>query len=217
MRLPRHARLPIPPLRAEWRDAEFCVIDLETTGMDLRHDDIVSYGATIVANGRIHIGRSEYGLTRPDRPISRAALTVHHLRQADLAGAPRIDDILDNLINLLANRVLVAHNAWFEQAFLNRALHRRGLSLSRAVVDTAALLRACRLTVVASPGESAVEAAARLLKVPVHTPHHALGDAVTTAEIFLVLVGRLERRLSTGPARALSARRLCELSQHYQD
>lgn len=217
MRLRRYTPLPTPPLGAGWRDTELCVMDLETTGMDLRRDDIVSYGATIVADGRIHCGRSVYRLVRPERPVSVAAMTVHQLRQADLDAAARIDEVLDDLIGLLAHRVLVAHAAWFDAAYLNRALHRRGRSLGRAVIDTAALLRACRLTPVGSPRESSVEAAARHLKLPVHTPHHALGDAVTTAEIFLVLATRLERRLPAQPSRPLSVRQLCELSRRHQD
>lgn len=215
MRLRRYRPLPTPPLRTGWRDTEFCVVDLETTGMDLRHDDIVSYGATIVANGRIHCGRSAYGLVNPYRPVSVASLTVHHLGQADLADAPRIDDVLDELIDLLADRVLVAHAAWFEQAFLNRALCRRGWSLGRAVIDTVALARACGLSPVGRPGESSVEATARRLRLPVHTPHHALGDAMTAAEVFLVLATRLEQRHAATPGRPLSARHLCELSHQY--
>ncbi len=216
MRLRRFPPLPAPAPRTAWRDAEFCVIDLETTGMDLRHDDIVSFGATIVANGRIHCGRSAYGLVSPRRPVSVASLKVHNLRQADLADAPPIDDVLDALIGLLAHRVLVAHAAWFEHAFLNRALHRRGRSVGRAVLDTAALLRACGLSAVGSPRESNVEAAARQLALPIHTPHHALGDALTAAEVFLVLATRLEQRRPAAPQRPLSVHRLCQLSRRYR-
>jgi DNA polymerase III subunit epsilon len=216
MKVRRYRPLPTPSPALAWRDAEFCVIDLETTGMDLRGDDIVSYGATIVADGRIHCGRSVYSLVRPDQRVSVASLTVHNLRQTDLADAPGIDDVLDDLIDLLAHRVLVAHAAWFEQAFLNRALHRRGRSVGRAVIDTAALARACGLAPAGSSRESSIEATARQLALPVHTPHHALGDAVTAAEVFLVVATRLERRLSTTPTRQLSVRRLCQLSHHYR-
>jgi DNA polymerase III subunit epsilon len=212
MRLRRRPPLPSPPPRTGWRDAEFCVLDLETTGLDLRRDDIVSFGATIVAHGRIHCGRSVYRLVRPERPVSVAALTVHGLRESDLAESPGIDAVLDELIGLLSHRVLVAHEAWFEEALLARVLRRRGRSPGRAVVDTAALLRACGVPASRSPGESGVEAAARRLGLPVHTPHHALGDAVTAAEVFLVLATRLEARYRGGP---LPVRELCELSRRY--
>jgi DNA polymerase III subunit epsilon len=212
MRLRRRPPLPSPPPRTGWRDAEFCVLDLETTGLDLRRDDIVSFGATIVAHGRIHCGRSVYRLVRPERPVSVAALTVHGLRESDLAESPGIDAVLDELIGLLSHRVLVAHEAWFEEALLARVLRRRGRSPGRAVVDTAALLRACGVPASRSRGESGIEAAARRLGLPVHTPHHALGDAVTAAEVLLVLATRLEARYRGGP---LPVRELCELSRRY--
>jgi hypothetical protein len=58
---------------------------------------------------------------RPARYPFRA-LTVHGLRAADLADAPTIDDVVGDLVDLLSNRILVAHAAWVERAFLNRAL-----------------------------------------------------------------------------------------------
>jgi DNA polymerase-3 subunit epsilon len=38
-----------------------------------------------------------------------------------------------------------------------------------------------------------LEYAATALGLPVHSPHHALGDAVTTASLFIALAARLER------------------------
>jgi DNA polymerase-3 subunit epsilon len=202
-------RLPAPDPRTPWRDAEFCVLDLETTGLDLAGDDIVSYGAALVVGGRIPCGRVVYREVRPGRPVSVGAVTVHGLRTADLAGAPPLAEVLDDVIDVLSGRVLVAHAAWVERAFLDRALRPRGLRIARAVVDTAALLRATRL---ADPGggtEPDLETAARRLDLPVYTPHHALGDAFTTAQLFLALATRLER------GRTLTVRDLCRVSAHH--
>jgi DNA polymerase-3 subunit epsilon len=44
------------------------------------------------------------------------------------------------------------------------------------------------------PGEPDLERLATELRVPVDSPHHALGDAITTAHVFLVLAARLARR-----------------------
>jgi DNA polymerase III subunit epsilon len=209
MRIRRVASLPAPHPRTPWREAEFCVLDVETTGLDLGRDDIVSYGAALVVRGRIPCGRVVYREVRPARPVSVGALTVHGLRTADLADAPAIDDVLDEVIDLLAGRTLVAHAAWVERAFLDRVLRRRGYRIGRAVVDTAALLRACRLVESTNGVEPNLEDAARRLGLPVHTPHHALGDAFTTAQMFLALATRLEhgRRLTVGG--------LCSMSRHH--
>jgi DNA polymerase-3 subunit epsilon len=105
--------------------------------------------------------------------------------------------------------VLVAHAAWVERAFLDRVLRGRGHRIGRTVVDTAALLRACRLADATSSAEPNLEAAARRLGLPVHTPHHALGDAFTTAQLFLALATRLERE------RPMTVRDLSAISRHH--
>lgn len=215
MRLRSRVPLPGPSPRTPWREAEFCVVDLETTGLDLRRDDVVSYGAVIVRHARIPCGEVVYRQVRPDRPISVAAMTVHGLRGADLADAPPIGDVLDELIELLAGRVPVAHAAWVERAFLDRALRPRGRRLGRTVLDTAALLRACRLAAPGAGHEPNLEAAAKRLGLPVHTPHHALGDAFTTAQLLLALATRLERPTGDRRARPLTVGDLHALSRHH--
>jgi DNA polymerase III subunit epsilon len=180
-------------LDVPWREAEFVVVDLETTGLDLRHDEIVSYGAVVVRNGRAVAGTCVYGLVRPERPVTRAAVEVHALRPEDLADAPTPQDCAPRLVELLDGRVLVAHAAWVEQAFLERVLPAAGARLDGPVVDTAALAREALVVRPRDEGEPQLEILASGLGLPVHTPHHALGDALTTANLFLALVGRLER------------------------
>jgi len=209
-------RLPAPHPRTPWREAEFCVVDLETTGLDLRRDEIIAYGAAVVAQARIPYGRTTYGLVRPTRAVSVPALTVHGLRAADLAHAPAIDEVVGDLVDLLSNRVLVAHAAWVERAFLDRALRPHGRRLGAAVIDTAALLRACRLAGANAPGEPHLAAAAVALGLTVHTPHHALGDAFTTAQLFLALATRLERVPAGRKPRPLTVRQLCAISKHHR-
>jgi DNA polymerase III subunit epsilon len=188
-----------------WRDAEYVVLDLETTGLDLRRDEIVSYGAVVVRAGRAVVADAEYGLVRPERDVPAAAVRVHALRADDLAGAPPLAEVVPRLVDLLAGRVLVAHAAWVERAFLGRALPLAGARLEGPVLCTAALAREALLVRGGDEGgEPRLEALANRLDVPVHTPHHALGDALTTANVFLALVGRLE---AGGPAtvRSLTA------------
>ena len=211
-------RVPVlaSDLDVPWREAEFCVLDLETTGLDLNRDQIVSYGAAIVTRARIPCGRVAYGEVRPERPSSVDALRVHGLRSADLSGAPPLEEALEHIVDLLAGRVLVAHAAWVEQAFLDRALRAGGRRLGRAVLDTAALVRACKLAGAGAGREPALEAVARDLGLPVHTPHHALGDAFTTAEVFLVLATRLERAGPGAAPRRLTVRDLRALSRYHR-
>lgn len=208
----RWSRWPVPPTRLDlpWREAEYCVLDLETTGLDLRHDAIITVGSVLIRNGRLVLSTRKYQPVRPPRAISESAMCVHGLRAQDLVSAPTIEDVADDLRHRLEGRVLVAHAAWVEQAFLSRAVPTLRRSLARHV-DTAALLRAMGAAPVRSDMEPNLEASALASGVCAHTPHHALGDALTTAELFLSLASRLERRAS-----GLTARELVEMSRQHR-
>ena len=201
---------PPTALQACWRSAGYCVVDVETTGLDLRRDSIVSIGMTQIRGGRICCTENYYSLVRPDCSVSVASTRVHSLRAADLAAAPTPAEVASQVAHLVQGRVIVAHAAWIERAFLGRLLRRAGARLRSPVIDTAALARALGYAGVTAAGhEPSLEGLARRLRLPVYAPHHALGDAVTTAAVFLAMATQAERaavpRAEPGSLRALLA------------
>ncbi|EMY36158.1 exonuclease [Arthrobacter crystallopoietes BAB-32] len=182
-----------------WKEAEFCCLDFETTGLDPLRDNIIAYGAVPISAGRIIPSQGRYSLVNPGMAVSKESTMVHAIRQCDLEQAPSLDDCLNDIKELLAGRILVAHSAWVERGFLRRALSRRGLRLDVPILDTAALARACvDLPELPRGQDVSLEYVSALLDLPVHTPHHALGDAMTTAQLFIVLASRLSKG---GPCR----------------
>lgn len=192
----------------DWRMDTFVAIDLETTGLDPRHDHIVSYGAVPVRNGRVKTSESVYGLVHVPHDVPASSVKFHGLRTQDLDGAPRLAECVTILDELIGDHPVVAHCAWIERSFLRRAFRHSYLPFTNAIVDTAVLARHI-LDVDLEPGQSiSLEYATTALGLPVHSPHHALGDAVTTASLFIALAGQLERgeTLTTSDLLALSAR-----------
>ncbi|WP_307787620.1 3'-5' exonuclease [Mycolicibacterium sp. S2-37] len=181
------------PLRQPWRDVEYAVVDLETTGLNLRRDSIVSYGATVIRAGRIIVSENRYGLVRPDSTVSPESMTIHGLLPSDLRGAPPLTEAVTALDEVITGRVLVAHAAWVEEAFLERAFRMSRKRLRCRVVDTAAMARAVGARAARCNGEPDLEVLATEVGVPVVSPHHALGDATTTAQVFLALATRVSR------------------------
>jgi DNA polymerase-3 subunit epsilon len=187
-----YARAELPGWTTPWREARFCVVDLETTGLE-RRDEIVSFAAIPIDEGRIRPGGLVTGLVKPRRMPPPETIRIHGLRPADLEHAPDLDGVLDELLAAMSGRVLVAHVAAIEEEFLGRALRGHGVRLRGPVIDTAAL--AAVVLGPTDPGRppGLGEVAARL-GLPVHRPHHAEGDALTTAQVFLALARRLEER-----------------------
>jgi DNA polymerase-3 subunit epsilon len=187
----RFKRTPQPRSDTPWREARWCAVDLELTGLD-RQDEIIAIGAVPIDDGRLILGHAMYTLARPDRPPKHAAVLVHKLRSADLADAPPLRAAIELLLDALAGRVPVFHTAMVERTFLGRELRRRRVRLPPDV-DTEMLGRRwlrCRDGV--SPAGLPLARLAQQLGQPAEQPHHALGDALTTAQAFIALASHLD-------------------------
>ena len=199
-------------LDADWRSIEYCAIDVETTGLDLRQDEIVSLGSTQIHDARIKAAGNFYREVRPRRLPSVDSIRVHGLRSIDLENALSLEEIIPDFAAQISGRVVIAHAAWIERAFLQRHLRRTGLEFSKLIIDTAALARAAGYAQEGNGREPSLEFLARRLNLPAYAPHNALGDALTTAVVFLALATRLEGIQLTVNASKLSLRALLETS-----
>ena len=135
MRLRRPARSPaarayeeaeIAPPETPWREAGYAVVDLETTGLDPKQDEIISFAAVPIDAGRIKVGAVSTLMIRPSRMPEAETIRIHGLRPQDLAEAPELRAVLDSVLEALTGRVLVAHAAWVERGFLSGALEAGG-------------------------------------------------------------------------------------------
>jgi DNA polymerase-3 subunit epsilon len=178
-----------------WRSTRFAVVDLETTGLDARKHEIISWSVVPIDDGRIHAGDVHYGLARPRRMPEEGSIVVHGILPADLASAPSTDAAIDELLEAVAGRVVVAHAAWFERAFLRRAAAGRGVRWRSPMIDTSVV---GRLWLYERDGYLprgiSLATLTSALGLPAHRPHHALGDALTTGQAFLAIATHLDAR-----------------------
>lgn len=200
-------------LDSNWRDINYCAIDLETTGLDFKTDEIISIGAAQIHSGRIITEVNYYREVRPTQMPTASSIRIHGIRAVDLENASPIEVVLPEFAERLRGRVVVAHAAWVENAFLKDYLEGVDLDFSKRLIDTAGLARTCQVVDVDLDHEPSLEHLARTLNLPVYSPHHALGDALTTAIIFLALATELERRRLEKNGSVLTLRELLKMSE----
>jgi DNA polymerase-3 subunit epsilon len=182
-----------------WDEVVYCALDLETSGLRPRDDEILSVAAIPIRGGVIRYGERFASAVRPPDPqhLSLAGLRAHHLLPGDLAGAPSLPELLHLLDARLRAGVLVLHHAPLDLGFLRRAYRRAGARWPRPpVVDTVTLLQRLErrrqfLHPHPTPLPKALGAARASLGLAAHHEHNALADALATAELFLVLRARL--------------------------
>jgi DNA polymerase-3 subunit epsilon len=177
-----------------WREAGWCALDLELTGLDPRRDEIIAIGAVPVEDGRVLLGKSFYTLVRAARRSELGAILAHKLRVTDLAEAPSLDDSIDAVLEGLAGRIPVFHAAWIERAFLSPLFARRRVKLP-AAADTDVLGRLwLRHRDGVAPARVPLTKLAETLGQRPEAPHHALGDALMTANVFIALASHFDER-----------------------
>jgi len=184
----------VPNAGLDWREAPFCAVDLELTGLNAKRDEIISFAAVPVEGGRVQLGEIVAGYVRPGREMGEAAIRIHGIRPADLERAPKAPEALDPLFGALAGRIAIAHVADVERPFLKRALREVGVRMHRQIIDTQQLGMLWNYEREGSLGPARELAAlADSLSLPVHRMHDAATDALTTAQAFIALATLLSK------------------------
>jgi len=188
-------------LQPPWDTHIYWALDLETGGLDPKCDPIISVGMVPIREGSIRVGESWTSLVRPDpgNRIDPDSIRAHHLVPSDVASAPTLRDALTAVDVRLRGGVLLVHQASIDVTFLKRAYSSNGLEWPKpAVVDTVELLmRAAKRARLVNPSapdtdpELNLSASRAGLGLPDYGRHDALTDAISTAELFLVLRKRL--------------------------
>jgi DNA polymerase-3 subunit epsilon len=170
---------------------ELVAIDCETTGLDTRRAEMVSLAAVKIRGDRVLTSDSlDLRLSRP-ASLSGDSIRIHGLRGVDLADGEGVEPALERFLDFIGNRPLVGWCLGFDLAILNRELRSRfGFDLPNAGIDVAqTYVRQLRRSHPEIEPHLCIEQVAEMLGVPVMGRHTALGDAVTTALMYL----RLER------------------------
>jgi DNA polymerase III subunit epsilon len=170
------------------RDVPMISIDLETTGLDPERDAIVSIGMIALDMERIYCRDARHWIFKPDRHLSSRSVTIHAITHSDVNGSPGLESRFADILDILAGKVVVAHFAPIERRFLDRAARMiYQYPLLFPIIDTMELERRYfqkGLRGLFSKVDSLrLDACRSRLNLPRYKAHHALTDALATAEL----------------------------------
>ncbi|QKT04647.1 3'-5' exonuclease [Ectothiorhodospiraceae bacterium 2226] len=188
----------------------YLVVDLETGGLNLRRDRVLSIGAVPVDAGRLQLGRAMHRVLRQDAPSERENILVHGLGPTQqLAGEPPAECLLD-FLELAERRTLVAYHAPFDAAFLTRALRRHlGVrALPNVWLDLARLLPA--LFPGAPAGQASLDDWLARFGIPALQRHSAHADALAAAQLFLIALNKARSQGLAGAGALCAQAEACD-------
>ena len=118
---------PKPDLSVRWKDShfaevlsmrDFCVLDVETTGLDFSRDRIVQIGIIKVVDNQPMDNLNTY--INPEIPIPSRSTEIHGITDADVKDAPTYKQIADRVLSLMNSTTVVGHNVTFDLNFVQR-------------------------------------------------------------------------------------------------
>jgi len=174
---------------------EWVALDCETTGLNVRSDEIISIGAVRIAGNRILTSERLELLVRPERGVSAESVRVHRLREQDVAQGLPVDEAVRRLMHFIGSRPLVGYYLEFDLAMLDRAVFPLlGMGLPQPRIEVSRLYYEWKFSQLpAAEQQVRVDLDLRFstlmqdLGLPEREAHDALNDAVMAALAFIKL------------------------------
>ena len=164
-----------------FKNTEFTVVDIETTGLELLNDKITEIGAVKIVNGKIV--SSFQTLVNPLMKLSQKNIELTGITDEMLVDAPKIEEVYHDFFKYLGDSVFVAHNADFDFKFLKQAGKENGYILQNKILDTCAL--SCK--VLPKLKNHKLNTVCEYFNIEFRH-HRALSDAYATAEALIEMV-----------------------------
>lgn len=182
-------------LFAEPPPDEWVSLDCETTGLNVRSDEIVSIGAVRIVGDRLMTSERLELLVRPERGVSADSVRIHRLRERDVAEGLPPAEAARRLLHFIGPRPLVGYYLEFDVAMLNRIVRPLlGQPLPQPKIEVSALYYEHKFRQL-PPYQQHDNADIDLrfatlmadLQLPLRDAHDAVNDAVMAGLAFIKL------------------------------
>ncbi|HTN93938.1 MAG TPA: 3'-5' exonuclease [Gallionella sp.] len=188
-RLASWRELPEVERTATFDHTRFVVVDVETTGLNLLTDTLISIGAVAVVNGRIALGDSFSVVLQQLESSRKENILIHGISgSVQREGVPPADALLA-FLDYLGKSPLVAFHVAFDETMIRRAMRRYlGISFKRPWLDLAYVLPTLYRDLMR--GHRALDDWASHFDIRIDDRHNAVADALATAELLLVTIAQ---------------------------
>lgn len=182
-RLAAWQALPRAPLNLPLNGSRYVVVDVETSGLSLWEDHLISIGALAVVNGKIDLADSFYVVLQQAAASDRQNILVHGIGGAAQTTGVSAPDALLAFLDYLRADPLIAFHVAFDQTMIRRAMRQYlGFSFRHSWLDMAYVMPALNPAIACSSLDDWIARFA----ITNEARHNALADAQVTAQLFQI-------------------------------
>jgi len=178
-----------PDLRGSLASQRWLVVDVETTGLDLRHDRLLAIGAVLVEGSSIRFDQSFEVVLRQATASRTDNILIHRIAGSEQLEGVDAATALGAFLDFSENLPCVAFHAAFDETMLKRANEEHlGIDFSPRFIDLALLAPALFPD---APGSfRSLDDWVEYFAITISARHRAVADAVGTAQLLQVLLSR---------------------------
>ncbi len=177
-------------LFAPYEGDEVVVFDTETTGLNVKKDEILSIGAVKVKGNTILTSQTFEVFVKPSFAISKKSITIHRIRPCDVENALEPQKAVEAFLEFIGPRPLVGYYLEFDTAMIEKYTKPwLGITLPNKRIEISGLYFDKKIPLIPQGDiDLRFDTIMRELKLPKMGKHNAVNDAIMTAMIYLKLL-----------------------------
>lgn len=174
--------------------ADFVIIDVESTGLDFKKDKILSIGGVKIKNNQIDVSNTFEIYLEQDEFNPDAALVHGILKKSNSEKISEQDGII-KFLKFIKNDIIVGHSISFDISIINETINRNGGNkLLNKSIDTINLYKRIKGEDYKIDSSVSLDTLSEEFKITKSDRHNAAGDALITAILFMKLISKLKKR-----------------------
>ena len=179
--------LPKSDLTEPHLATRYVVVDVESSGLDMKRDRLISIGAVAVVSGRLDFSDAFQVVLRQDRVSSRENILIHGIGGSAQSEGANPAEALLSFLGYIGKSPLVAYHAFFDQSMIDKALiEYLGIELRQTWIDLAWVLP--DLFQLRSDGRVALDDWLQRFDIENIVRHNAVSDAFATAQLMQMAI-----------------------------
>lgn len=171
------------------KNTRYVIVDVETSGLNMKKDRLISIGAVALVGGCIDFRDAFQVVLRQDQVSAHSNILIHGIGgSAQSQGVEPVDALLA-FLRYIGKSPLVAYHAFFDQTMIDKAMRRYlGMQLDQTWIDLAWVLP--ELFKYRTGTRVALDDWLQLFAIENIVRHNAVSDAYATAKLMQVAIAR---------------------------
>ena len=192
-------KLPAADMTRSHTSIRYVIVDVETSGLNMKKDCLISIGAVALVDGKLDFNDAFQVVLRQDQVSTPENILIHGIGgSAQSEGMDPVEALLA-FLRYIGKAPLVAYHAFFDQSMIDKAMRNYlGMEIGQTWIDLAWVLP--DFFKYRADARVPLDDWLRLFNIENISRHNAVSDAYATAKLLQVVIAQGTHKGADSPA-----------------